>query len=142
MPFFASTTSARVAQLSRLGCFPGLSKRDLRKVARAASPLSVPPDETVTMEDAVADGSYVVLSGELSVYRSGELVRSLVAGDVIGEIGLLEGRRTATVRAAAASELLYFPAAISKTLCEELPAFEHALRQTARKRRNRDHFTE
>jgi CRP-like cAMP-binding protein len=142
MAWFASTTRARAQQLSKLDLFADLSRRELRKVARAGSPLRVPPQEPVVLEDEIAEGAYLVLSGSLRVHRVGELVRTLSTGDIIGEIGLVAGRRTATVTAETESQLLYFSPSVSETLYEEVPAIRNALEQVARKRQSRDLHTE
>ena len=96
----------RVELLSRLGVFQGASRQALEMIARTVTEQRVTAGQAVVREGDVADDFFVVRSGAMDVFSSGEAggapikVNSLTEGDYFGEIGLLEGiPRTATVEA-------------------------------------------
>ena len=90
--------------------------------------MTVPQGWSLIWEKTPADKAYVVLSGELDVRRGGEVVARLGAGDVVGEVAIVEHRlRTATVVAASPLEVLHFTREAVEKLYAEVPAFRAAL---------------
>jgi CRP/FNR family cyclic AMP-dependent transcriptional regulator len=139
VPFFVSTQQARAERLSRLDRFGGLTPKDIRLVVKAAELGRVKRNERVTAEGADATGLYVVLSGTLHVAQDGQHVRTLHAGDLVGEIGALSGSvSTASVRADSESEVLFFAPDLVTRLCDEVPGFREALQLTAGERLQAD----
>lgn len=69
----------------------------------------------------VADGMYLVRSGQLEVVIGGTVVSRLVAGDVVGELALLtDERRSASIRARRDSRLdRLSPAAFTRLMADE-----------------------
>ena len=79
-------------------------------------------------ERTPADKAYVVLDGDLDVRRKGEVVARLGAGDVVGEVAIVENRlRNATVVAATRLEVLHFTKDAVETLYADIPAFRAAV---------------
>jgi CRP/FNR family cyclic AMP-dependent transcriptional regulator len=85
--------------LASVPLFAGLGKRELRKVAGAATIARVPAGGHVVREGFTAEAFYVILEGEARA--TGTPVRShLGAGDFCGEMGLLDGStRSASILA-------------------------------------------
>jgi hypothetical protein len=97
--------------------FPHLSRPQLVEAATRARTLALQPGQVVIRQGEAADRFYIVKSGAVEVSRitvDGETAElaTLGPGDFVGEIGLLENLpRTATVTAAAPTELLAIDAA-------------------------------
>ena len=87
--------------LRRVPLFAELDAAELQSVADSMHERTFRAGETVTAEDTVADGFFVVESGEADVTAQGERRGTVGPGDYFGEIALLMGStRTATVTAA------------------------------------------
>ncbi len=81
-------------------------------------------------EGDAGDGMYVLRTGRLQVIDegSGNTVRELGRGDVVGELSLLSGEtRSASVRATRASELFFVPRADFEKLLDEAPELSLSL---------------
>ncbi|MFQ5945995.1 MAG: sensor histidine kinase [Anaerolineae bacterium] len=94
-----------------LPLFEGLSDADFERLLSMAEEVSVKAGHLLMREGEPGDSLYVVLDGELAVTkRAGEqdvMLNSCEAGDVIGEISLLEkAPRSASVRATTQGRLL------------------------------------
>lgn len=115
-------------QLRRLGTFAGATDRELRRIADAGRVVAVPQNWSVIWERTPADKAYVVLDGDLDVRRKGEVVARLSAGDVVGEVAIVENRlRNATVVAATRLEVLHFTKDAVEKLYADIPAFRAAV---------------
>ncbi len=93
-----------VAALRRSKLFAELPGEDVEALARASRRVDLEPGEVLLEEGSPPDAMYVVTSGELEVTRGKTgvplLLNVMVAGDLIGELGVAHGRpRSATVRA-------------------------------------------
>lgn len=104
--------------LSSVGIFAAAEPESLRRLAAATQPVGVTAGTEVVREGRLPKHFYVVASGVLEVFSTGEgghaptKVASLQEGDHFGEIGLLEGMpATATVRAKSDCLLHRIPAA-------------------------------
>ena len=109
-----SSASAAIAEreqaLAATPLFAGLSKRQLREIARGSGVATYPDGETVVKEGAAGKVFYVILDGAVRVVRRGRTVGRLGAGNFFGELSLLDGApRTADVITEAPSRLLSLP---------------------------------
>ena len=96
-----------VDELSRVGLLAGLGQAQLERLARGAAPHSLHAGELLLREGEPADDLYVLVEGSCEARLSGRVVNVVHAPDVLGEIGVLQGRvRTATVAARTDCRLL------------------------------------
>jgi CRP/FNR family cyclic AMP-dependent transcriptional regulator len=125
----ATETPVPVAErLRQLGTFAEATDRELRRIAKAGRVVAVPQNWSVIWERTPADKAYVVLDGDLDVRRKGEVVARLGAGDVVGEVAIVENRlRNATVVAATRLEVLHFTKDAVEKLYADIPAFRAAV---------------
>jgi CRP/FNR family cyclic AMP-dependent transcriptional regulator len=115
-------------QLRELGTFADASDAELRQIAEAGRVVAVPQNWSLIWERTPADKAYVVLDGDLDVRRRGEVVARLGAGDVVGEVAIVENRlRNATVVAATRLEVLHFTKDAVEKLYADIPVFRAAV---------------
>lgn len=120
------------ARLTRVPRFADLSKRELEKVAKAGRLVHLPAQWSLMAETTPADKAYVLLAGTAEVRRQGTVVATVGAGDLIGEIGVLQKKlRTAAVVSTSELEVVHFTNEDLSRLAEEIPAFGRALEATA-----------
>ena len=118
----------------------GAGLRDQRasriaSVALVLKPVRVEAGATVVRQGDEADGMYFIASGELVVEAPGHTV-TLRNGAFFGEMALLVGgKRTTTVRAQTACELLHLAAAEFRQLVAGAPDLEAEVRRIAEERR-------
>ncbi len=99
VPEFAPTLQA-VAELRRLPAFAVLGADDLAEVLQHGAWVNVPPAEAIIEQGEEGDAFYAIGSGQVDVFRDGDLVGTIGSGGHFGEIALLmDVPRTATVRA-------------------------------------------
>ena len=105
MPLFSHDSKADA--LGRAPLFQGLSKDELRDLARETEDLDVAAGTVLCREGETASEFFVIVDGEVEVTRAGRRIRTLAGGDFFGEIALIEELpRTATV--AATTPLRFF----------------------------------
>lgn len=89
-----------VDDLKGLDVLSGLSKKQLKTVARHADTLSVSAGRVLMREGDMAMEVCIVLDGEAEATSGGDVLSVMGPGSVIGEIGVMHGlHRTATVTA-------------------------------------------
>ena len=123
-----SADQQRIEELARVARFNGFTPEEMRQVLEAATYLTVPANWALMVEQQPADKAYLILSGEVSVRRNGEEVARLGAGEVIGEMALVNHKlRSATVVADTPLEVLHFTDETVAALTEKIPHFRDAL---------------
>jgi peroxiredoxin (alkyl hydroperoxide reductase subunit C) len=132
------TLAAADEHLSR--AFPRLEEGLLAEVRDKAVSVRYPAGHVVIEQGGTADQVFVITSGEADVLRqrqgeSPELLSTLGPGEHFGEIGLLlEGRRTASVRARTDLELLVLDRDAFRDLVESSQAARVELASIAKAR--------
>lgn len=121
-----------VKALRALPLFAEASDAELRTIAAAGRLVTIPQGWSLIWERTPADKAYVVLSGEVDVRRNKQVVARLGAGDVVGEVAIVQHRlRTATVVAASPLEVLHFTREAVEQLYADVPSFRAALDRAA-----------
>jgi len=132
----------RIQMLARLARFRDLSDEEIRKVVDEATYLTVPDGWALMLEKTPADKAYLILDGEVSVRRGGEEVARVGAGELIGEMALVNHKlRSATVVAETPLEVLHFTAETVAKLTEQVPHFQEALTGASQERTAADRST-
>jgi CRP-like cAMP-binding protein len=123
------------ARLDQLPPFADLSDGDRAEVAACLREVVVDPGAPLATQGDNAYELFVIESGEAEVRKDGELIRTLIAGDVFGEIGLLAtGTRTASVVATSPLRAVGLFSREFRQLERRMPALARSLRQTMAKR--------
>ena len=117
----------RVGFIRNVPLFAGLSEELLQRLARQVREVRVPAGEWIMRAGQTADSMFIVCSGRFEVIDEGPpetLRRVLRRGEIIGELALLlEGTRTASVRARCDAELLELGRDGFEALIQEAPSF-------------------
>jgi CRP/FNR family cyclic AMP-dependent transcriptional regulator len=87
--------ASAIESLSGVPLFANLSARQLRKVVRSATEDSYEAGSTIVAEGGRTETLFVILEGSAKVVRDGRTVARRNAGDVFGEISMIDGRRRA-----------------------------------------------
>ena len=86
------------ATLAAVPLFDGLSRRQLKQVARLASLVEHPEGTTIVKQGGPGESLMAVVAGQAKVQVNGKTVARVLPGDHFGEISLLDGGpRSATV---------------------------------------------
>lgn len=122
------TDESTVEQLQELGTFDPVDDAELLRIVRTGRVHTLPQGWSLIWERTPPDKAYVVLRGEVDIRLRGETVARLGAGNVLGEVAIVQHRlRTATVVAATDLEVLHFTRDEVDRLYDEVPAFRAAL---------------
>jgi CRP-like cAMP-binding protein len=94
-------------QLKRIPIFQDVPDEDLRVITTFATSEEVPEGTVIVKEGDFANHFMAIEEGAAKVTRDGEEVGQLVAGDIFGEIGLLDKeKRSATIEATSRVKLI------------------------------------
>ena len=113
--------------------FRGLDAPALRALAALARQRRCAAGEEIVQQDAPADAVYLILRGRASVSTVGRnaealVIREMGAGEIIGEVSLLDGGpRSATVKALTKTELIGIDRAPFLQLIGDRPAIALSL---------------
>lgn len=117
-----------VEHLRRVALFSGLTKKELERVASAGSEVEVVAGRVLMEQGHSGADAFVVLRGSFNVRRNGRKVATLVAGDIAGELALLDdGPRSASVICAEDGSVLVISRGQFRAVLEEVPALTHKL---------------
>ncbi|RNL81364.1 Crp/Fnr family transcriptional regulator [Nocardioides marmorisolisilvae] len=134
-----SDDNARIEQLAKIDRFSGFSDDEISLVVDKATYLTVPEGWAMMAENTPADKAYLILSGEVSVRRHGEEVARVGAGDLVGEMALVNHKlRSATVVSVTPIEALHFTAETVSELNAQIPHFSEALTGATEERLSHD----
>jgi len=115
--------------------FDTFTPQEVARISAAGTAVKVPEGWSPIWERTPADKAYIVLSGKVSVRQGGQEIAQLGAGDIVGEAAILNhSLRTASIVALTPLELIHFTSESVRRLCEEIPAFDRALRAAAEER--------
>ena len=127
------------ARLDAIPTFAALDEGGRGQLASVMQEVSVEAGATLATERDFAYEMFAIEDGEADVRNDGDLLRSLGAGDVFGEIALLaSGRRTATVVATTPMRLLTLFTRDLQRIERRSPEVAEALRAVMHERVPRD----
>jgi CRP-like cAMP-binding protein len=126
----------RVEELRHVPFLAGCTSRQLARIDRLGTPITVAPGRTLTREGQVGRECFVTLDGVAIAERAGQPVGAIGAGSIAGEIALLDHtRRTATVVARTPMQLLVLTYREFEALLEIAPGIEDQIGRIAAERR-------
>ncbi|GAA0196277.1 MULTISPECIES: cyclic nucleotide-binding domain-containing protein [unclassified Aeromicrobium] len=107
----------------------------VEKLAGVGRPVNIPEGWAVMIENTPADKAYIILEGTMEVRRQKQPIAELEAGDVIGEMALVNGKlRNATVVAKTPVKALHLTDSDVAELLDHDPNFASKLQQKATER--------
>ena len=117
--------------LANVPLFSACSKKELQKIGKATTQISIPAGKNLTTQDESSREAFVIVSGTAIVRRNNRKVAELGGGAVVGELGLLDrGPRTATVTAETDLEVLVLGPREFSGLLDEVPTITHKVMKT------------
>jgi CRP/FNR family cyclic AMP-dependent transcriptional regulator len=120
-----------IATLRGLETFSGASNAELTRIVDAGYVVTVPQGWSLIWDRTPAEKAYVILSGTVEVRRGDDLIATLGAGDVIGEVAILRRRlRSATVTANSPLTVLHFGREVVEQLYADLPVVRETLERS------------
>jgi len=126
---------SNAALLRKSPLFARFDDETLERIAARFTEVEVPPNQVLIEARTAGAGLYVICDGTVVVEAHG-MERELGAGDVVGEISLLEddGTRRARVTAKTPVRCLALGRADFEQLVKEVPELGRAVRELAQKR--------
>jgi CRP/FNR family transcriptional regulator, cyclic AMP receptor protein len=122
---------AYLDHLAKVPLFRSLTKKDLRRVARAADEVTVVTGTILVDQGQTGREAFVLVEGSVDVKRNGRKVATLGPGAVFGEMSLLDhGPRTATVTCTTDCTLLVLTQRDFLGVLDEVPEIAHQLLAT------------
>ena len=126
---------SKVEALARTPLFVGLSKKELRELARKTDDLTVEAGEVLCKEGELGREFFVIMDGEAEVTRKGRRLEQRGGGDFFGEIALIEDiPRTATVTAKTPLRLFVLTSREFRPMLDDHPAIERKVLRALAKR--------
>ena len=127
--------------LKHVPLFKDLSKHDIEQVGQLTEEVDVPAGQVLTREGAPGSEFFVIVDGSVQIDVHGEVVRTMEAGDFLGEIALVDdGPRTATATTTTPAKLLVLGRREFRSLMDDYPSIEHSVMHCLVERlRNSDH---
>lgn len=118
----------RIEALQQISIFANLPKKDLAAMEKHVTPTTVADGTELAREGRAPQQLVLIVAGEAVVRRKGRKLAMLGAGDVIGELSLLDGgKQSATVLAKGDCDVLAVPAGEFRSMLEDSPAFSRNL---------------
>jgi len=97
--------------------FQGFSDSELWELTRAGTWITAEGGKHIIVEGEIDDSFYVIVEGEVAVYKGGKELSVLRRGDCIGEMGyLMRSKRTASIAAKTHTSLLKLNSTIMNQL--------------------------
>ena len=108
--------------------FSACTNEELEKVAKATDKITMTAGTMVMDQGQMGREAFVVVAGNVIVRRNGRQVATLGAGNVVGEMSLLDkGPRTATVVCETDCTLIVIDQRRFLAVVDSIPAISHKL---------------
>lgn len=109
--------------LKRTPLLAGLSKHDIEEVGRLADEVDVRAGRVLMKEGDPGREFFVIIDGQVDITRGGQHLRTMGAGEFLGDIALvIERPRTATATAITDSRLLVLDHREFHSLMDQFPS--------------------
>jgi len=109
-------------RLRSVAFFEGFTDAELERVAELAEQIEAEANAELTDQGRPGQEAYVILEGTAGVEVNGVQIAEVHAGEIVGEMALIDHRpRIATVRALTPLKLLVFDAHRFRRLLDEMP---------------------
>lgn len=120
----------KLDRLHAVPLFAGSDKKELSRLATAIDTIDVAAGTTLFRQGAVQHEAFVIESGEAEVAIDDEVIATIPAGEMIGEIGLItRSPATATVTAKTDMSLLVIPHQRFASILADTPGLSWAIAQ-------------
>ena len=131
----------KIDLLRTVPLFAGLGNRELERISALADIIDLPADRTIMSQGERGSEMFVLVAGTAHIDRDGSSLGERGAGEVLGEIALLDGGpRTATVTLTEPSRLLVLARREFQALLDEFPEVRLQILETvAHRLRSLDH---
>lgn len=127
--------NVKVEALGRAPLFEGLSKKELRELARATEDLKIAAGTVLCKEGSLGREFFVIVDGVAEVTKGGKRLATRQAGEFFGEIALLTTtKRTATVTAKTPIRCFILTRGDFRRVLDESPAVERKVMQALAER--------
>ncbi len=111
--------------LKRIDLFQGLTRDDIIKIYSKGMTMYVPKGQAIFMKGTVGSQMYVVLGGKIGVYDKNQCIAVLTAGDMFGEMALVNKEpRSADVGALEDSEVFALSESVFQNLLSKRVAIQ------------------
>lgn len=123
-----ASMKAQLESLKNVPLFSACSKKELEKVARAVDEITMTEGSMVVDQGEMGREAYIILKGDVTIKRNNRKIATLSAGDVVGELSLLDhGPRTASVVCATDCTLLVIDQRRFIGVLDDVPSIAHKL---------------
>ena len=124
------TQNVKVEALGRAPLFEGLSKKELRELARATEDLKIEAGTVLCREGSLGREFFVIVDGVVEVTKDGRRLATRKAGEFFGEIALITTtKRTATVTAKTPIRCFILTRGDFRRVLDENPTVERKVMQ-------------
>ena len=129
------TQDVKVEALGRAPLFDGLSKKELRDLARATEDLKIEAGTVLCKEGSLGREFFVIVDGVAEVTKDGKRLATRQAGEFFGEIALITTtKRTATVTAKTPIRCFILTRGDFRRVLDESPSVERKVMQALAER--------
>ena len=125
----------KVEALKRAPLFEGLSKKELRELARVTEDLKIEAGTVMCREGSLGREFFVIVDGVAEVTKNGKRLATRQSGEFFGEIALITTtRRTATVTAKTPIRCFILTRGDFRRVLDESPSVERKVMQALAER--------
>lgn len=126
-----ASKSVQLENLQKVTLFAGCSKKELQHIAKAGDEITMTDGTTIIDQGQMGREAFVIMSGSVTVRRAGRKITTLGAGDVVGELSLLDhGPRTASAVCDGDCELFVIDQRHFRKVLEDQPGISLKLLNT------------
>jgi CRP/FNR family transcriptional regulator, cyclic AMP receptor protein len=122
-------------RVKKIEVFSSLSEEDLEKLARRGQEGTLDEGDVLVKAGSTPENIWAIEEGQVEVERDGDVVATLGAGDVVGEIGVVNrALRNATVTAKTSVTGFVIAHTDIEELAKEDPGFQSRLEELLEER--------